>query len=212
MKFLKLKKLGIWGIAILLCITCFISGRISIVWADGSISALPISKGGTGANSADEARENLDAQEKLVSNANIKTIFNRSLLGSGNVNSFITATDGTAIKSGQKYIGQVSATTPVDIGTINLKVTNNNLIISFFMQDWNSSYIDYKCANGDTQLLSAFNKYSATYDVVFTIPNECYYTGAIQTGWHRDLFYIQGSIDDYSLGKFVLEKVNADYY
>ncbi|MDR3116552.1 MAG: hypothetical protein LBT91_01765 [Bifidobacteriaceae bacterium] len=69
MKFLKLKKLGILAIIFLFGICTFISGRISVAKADGSISTLPISRGGTGANSASGALDNLGKVNSVDSNS-----------------------------------------------------------------------------------------------------------------------------------------------
>jgi hypothetical protein len=49
-KKVEIKKLGVFGIICLFGVCTFISGRISVANADGSISVLPISRGGTGAN------------------------------------------------------------------------------------------------------------------------------------------------------------------
>jgi hypothetical protein len=51
-----------------------------------SSSALPVAKGGTGANNGTDAVTNLGAQAKLVSGTNIKTIDGGSILGAGNIN------------------------------------------------------------------------------------------------------------------------------
>jgi hypothetical protein len=68
-KKLGIKKLGILAIIFLFGICTFISGRISVAKADGSISTLPISRGGTGANSASGALDNLGKINSVDSNS-----------------------------------------------------------------------------------------------------------------------------------------------
>ncbi|MDR3116787.1 MAG: hypothetical protein LBT91_03005 [Bifidobacteriaceae bacterium] len=123
MKFLKFRKLGILGIVFLLCTTCFLSGRISVAKADGSSTVLPIIRGGTGGNSAAEARTNLNAQEILVSNTNIKTVFDQSLLGTGNVTN--TGRNLTTLFPGQS--------TAIETGYGDFTI-NDNLALT--MPDW----------------------------------------------------------------------------
>ncbi|MDR3116652.1 MAG: hypothetical protein LBT91_02300 [Bifidobacteriaceae bacterium] len=58
-KKLDIRKLGIWGIIFLLCTTCFISGFSINSYAASSSTVLPISRGGTNANTATQASSNI---------------------------------------------------------------------------------------------------------------------------------------------------------
>ncbi|MDR3128043.1 MAG: hypothetical protein LBT99_01775 [Bifidobacteriaceae bacterium] len=92
------KKLGIIFCLFLFGIVTFISGGLGQVNAATSSTVLPVAKGGTGSNSASGARTNLNAQETLVSGTNIKSLFGRTLLGSGDFGTLTTnKTSGLAI-------------------------------------------------------------------------------------------------------------------
>ncbi|MDR3128315.1 MAG: hypothetical protein LBT99_03200 [Bifidobacteriaceae bacterium] len=92
------KKLGIIFCLFLFGVVTFISGNLAQVSAATSSTVLPVAKGGTGANSASQARTNLNAQETLVSGTNIKSVFGQSLLGSGNFRTLtVDKTSGLAV-------------------------------------------------------------------------------------------------------------------
>ncbi|MDR2799073.1 MAG: hypothetical protein LBB07_00395 [Bifidobacteriaceae bacterium] len=86
-KRIRLNSIGTVATVIVLCCISFTAGVDLTQNANsaGSSSALPVSKGGTGANNASGALTNLGAQEKLVSGTNIKSLNGTSLLGKGDI-------------------------------------------------------------------------------------------------------------------------------
>ncbi|MDR2748986.1 MAG: hypothetical protein LBB10_03765 [Bifidobacteriaceae bacterium] len=96
LKQIKPQKIGAAITVMLFGLICAIGGYELRSSTDGASSPLPVSKGGTGANTPAGARDNLNAQEKLVSGTNIKTLDSISLLGDGNLavkNSYVAQTD-----------------------------------------------------------------------------------------------------------------------
>jgi hypothetical protein len=176
-KFLKLKKLGISGVMALLCIACFLGSQASIAKADGSISALPISRGGTGANAAAEARANLNAQEQLISGTNIKTIFGKSLLSSGNISPFVPINSVAKLEPGeQTFI--IPSTLAYRFENIIFSVDGGySFTIEFSMPSWSTSYVDYSCSNGTRNTLFFGNSADAG-NKTFTIPSRCFFLEA----------------------------------
>ncbi|MDR3116217.1 MAG: hypothetical protein LBT91_00005 [Bifidobacteriaceae bacterium] len=200
MKFLKLKKLGILGIIFLLCTTCFLSGRISTAKADGSISVLPISRGGTGANLPDEARKNLNAQEQLISDTNIKTVFKNSLLGSGDV-SVISQSDN--LERGQKRVLSMQYTTKV-LNNITFTFAGvADFQISFTAPAWSASYLEYRCASGENQMLVS-GPGAVNWQLSYS---SCYFTGVIVTSDSKSKFILTGVENGLDGVTIVLEKI-----
>ncbi|MDR3127877.1 MAG: hypothetical protein LBT99_00915 [Bifidobacteriaceae bacterium] len=112
------KKLGIVFCLFLFGIVTFISGNLSQVNAASSSTVLPVAKGGTGSNSASGARTNLNAQEKLVSGTNIKSVFGQSLLGSGNITTLTTENKIAVGQSGLVKGGGGKTVTLADISCV----------------------------------------------------------------------------------------------
>jgi hypothetical protein len=132
------KKLGIVFCLFLFGVVAFVSGNLTQVNAASSSTVLPIAKGGTGSNSASGARTNLNAQEKLVSGTNIKSVFGQSLLGSGDVTN---KTSGNTLSSG-KYssfqLGYNNQTYTID-EVITFNATART--VSFILGSWQAVYM-----------------------------------------------------------------------
>ncbi|MDR3116342.1 MAG: hypothetical protein LBT91_00665 [Bifidobacteriaceae bacterium] len=194
---LSFKKIGILLISAFLGITIFMCGGLTQVNAANSSSVLPISRGGTGGNSAAEARTNLNAQEQLISGTNIKTVFDQSLLGSGNITDISYSGD---LKLGQKAMLLVPNS---GIKTINgITFNYNERSIQFTIGEWYSSYLHSSCqpASGETEEKTQYvENRVGVIDAKFTLPQNvyCYLTGKIYTSsatpYH--FFTLQGSLD-----------------
>jgi hypothetical protein len=192
---LGIRKLGVWGIIFLLCITCFLSGRISVAQADGSSAVLPISRGGTGSNTATEARANLNAQEQLISGTNIKTLFGNSVLGSGNITNQVS---GNTLKLGEVRSFSFGFATPSytinDILTFDL----SKRAIIFKIGAWQSAYFQLTNYNNETLLRRiGYESISEPVEVQFQMDGYMSYgTGYIATT--NGNYYVLAKCDNYS--------------
>ncbi|MDR3128302.1 MAG: hypothetical protein LBT99_03125 [Bifidobacteriaceae bacterium] len=168
---MNIKKYGVVISAFLLAILGFINSCFTQVNAAPSSTVLPVAKGGTGANSASGARTNLNAQETLVSGTNIKSVFNNSLLGSGNITDFVYSTN---LNYGQKTYFSINTEKTVN----NITFSYSKRTISFMQRHWSASYLQTHTSDNTTSILSKYT-YNDSETAEFKLPYLIYASGRI---------------------------------
>jgi hypothetical protein len=174
-----IKKLGLLGIFLCFGITTFISGYNINSYAASSSTVLPVAKGGTGANSASEARTNLNAQEKFVSSTNIKSINSNSLLGSGNIN-FVNKIEATSatLAIGEKGWFFLGANSTKTINNIFFSYDDKK--IEFTASAWSGNYLQAQSVVSPYPSALLNNSTSDNTPIEFVLPYfPCYGTGML---------------------------------
>ncbi|MDR3128046.1 MAG: hypothetical protein LBT99_01790 [Bifidobacteriaceae bacterium] len=190
------KKLGIVFCLFLFGVVAFVSGNLSQVNAASSSTVLPVAKGGTGSNSANGARTNLNAQERLVSGTNIKSIFGQSLLGAGNVTNISQInTSDCNLTVGQRYIAQ-------NVGYQNGKSINglhfnyrayNDFDIQFAQPAWTYSHMIYTSNTHETKSFTSTAYANKVNEWIMTC-DSCYFSGQISTVYNEGQTRVKLSI------------------
>ncbi|MDR3127832.1 MAG: hypothetical protein LBT99_00680, partial [Bifidobacteriaceae bacterium] len=171
----------------------------SQVNAASSSTVLPVAKGGTGSNSASGARTNLNAQEKLVSGTNIKSVFNNSLLGSGNINNYTTS---TTIQPGQKYQTGIAGSTVITVNNISFQY--NNQTIKWNQRIWAESIFYHTPLWGENKT-TGFQTTDTTKNMSYTIPQ----SNSVTNAWIFSTsgnFIVNISLNGYSGMSIVMER------
>ncbi|MDR3116392.1 MAG: hypothetical protein LBT91_00925 [Bifidobacteriaceae bacterium] len=116
---LGIRKLGVWGIIFLFGTVAFISGFSINSYAASSSTVLPISRGGTNANTVEDAQTNLGKVNTINSKStdnqfpSSKAVYNSILPAGGPNNLYIT---GTTSQNDAHHIIVLGEIPPDDVG------------------------------------------------------------------------------------------------